>query len=241
MGLAIDYGNQIVQITSPTTSVDAQALHDFIEDSMATPEGMQHSAIIQPEGKIEDPSNPGIFSQIIIVLNTPWQIQFWGGSGYTRIFGGKLVGGLADQPIKATGTAGDVTVLESPVDGLTVVPETGLTMLKLGSDDAAGALAAQNLRDSALTIRVGTVNASVVTPTASQFEADGFDVAVANDDDHFRDAGLIFFERTDSPTMSLVGQPRGILGSTVQNGRILFTITAATDAPADGDTFVVIG
>lgn len=120
MPQSIDYFNSIINIESPTTSIDAQVLHDFIEDEMATPVGMQHPAIIQPEGKIEDPSQPGVFSQIIIILNSPWQFQFWGGSGYTRIFGGKLVGGLADEPIKATGTAGDITVLESPVDGLVV-------------------------------------------------------------------------------------------------------------------------
>lgn len=127
MGLSIDWFNQLIKVTSPTTAVDAQTLHDFIEDEMATPVGLVHSAIIQPEGKVEDPSNPGVFSQIIIILNSPWQIQFWAGSGYTRIFGGKIVGGLADEVIKATGAAGDVTVLESPVDGLTVASGSGLS------------------------------------------------------------------------------------------------------------------
>ena len=127
MPLTIDYGNSLIKITSPTTDVDGQTLHDFIEDNMATPEGSLYDDIIQPEGKIEDPVNPGIYSQIIIILNSPWQVQFWGGSGYTRIYGAKLVGGLSDQPIKATGVANDITVLESPVDGLTVV--TGASVL----------------------------------------------------------------------------------------------------------------
>lgn len=120
MPLTIDWYNQIILITSPTTEVDMQTLADFIEDQMATPEGLNYPAIISPEGKIEDPSQPGVYSQIIILLNSPWQIQFWGGSGYTRIYGGKLVGGLNDQPIKATGTANDITVLQSPVDGITI-------------------------------------------------------------------------------------------------------------------------
>jgi len=129
MPLTIDWDAQLVKITSPTTEVDAQVLHDFIEDEMATPIGTLYSAIIQPEGKIEDPVNPGIYSQIILVFNSPWQVQFWGSSGYTRIYGGKLVGGLNDQVVKATGTAGDITVLESPVDGLTAVVETGVSGL----------------------------------------------------------------------------------------------------------------
>lgn len=127
MPLTIDYGNEIVGITSPTTDVDGQVLHDFIEDNMASPEGLLYDDVINPEGKIEDPSNPGVFSQIIIILNSPWQIQFWGGSGYTRIYGAKIVGGLSDEPMKATGTAGDITVLESPVDGLTVASGSGLS------------------------------------------------------------------------------------------------------------------
>jgi len=127
MPLVIDWPNSIVSITSPTVSVDMQTLHDFIEDRMATPCGLTCENIISPEGKIEDPSNPGVYSQIIIILSSTWQIQFWQGSGYTRIYGGKLVGGVNDQPIKATGYAGDITVLESPVDGVTVVSGSGLS------------------------------------------------------------------------------------------------------------------
>ena len=134
MPLVIDSFNKIIQITSPTVEVDAQALHDFTQDYLVTPRGMledgtwdQKGEILKPEGKIEDPSNPGVFSQIILILNPEWQIQFYGGSGYTRIFGGKIVGGVGDEPMKATGTAGDITVLESPVDGVTVATGSGLS------------------------------------------------------------------------------------------------------------------
>jgi len=134
MALSIDAFNKLVLVTSPTTDVDAQTLHDFVEDYMASPLGLltdgaweRPGDILLPEGKIEDPSNPGVFSQIILILNPEWQIQFWGGSGYTRIFGGKIVGGVSDQPLKATGTAGDISVLESPVDGVTVAVGSGVT------------------------------------------------------------------------------------------------------------------
>lgn len=134
MPLSIDTFNKLIKVTSPTTEVDAQTLADFVEDFMASPVGLMNDGnwpgfagdgdIIDPQGKIEDPGNPGVFSQIIIAIHPEWQIQFWGGSGYTRIFGGKLVGGVGDEPMKATGTAGDITVLESPVDGVTVATET---------------------------------------------------------------------------------------------------------------------
>ena len=134
MPIVIDAFQKLVLFTSPTVTVDAQTLHDTIEDDMASPVGLvsdgtwpQRGDILLPEGKIEDPSQPGVFSQIIIILNPEWQLQFFGGSGYTRIFGGKIVGGVGDEPMKATGTAGDITVLESPVDGLTVVSGSGVT------------------------------------------------------------------------------------------------------------------
>ena len=99
MGLSIDYFNSIINVTSPETDIDGQTLSDFIEDQMATPVGLLYDDVQLPEGKIEDPSNPGVYSQIIIILNSPWQVQFYGGSGYTRIYGAKLVGGLAGDSV----------------------------------------------------------------------------------------------------------------------------------------------
>jgi len=137
MPLLIDNFNKLVKITSPTTSIDAQTIADFIENYMATPLGLitdgvwpgfaGQGDIQDPQGKIEDPAQPGVFSQIILAIHPEWQLQFWAGSGYTRIFGAKIVGGLNDEPMKATGTAGDITVLESPVDGLVVATGSGVT------------------------------------------------------------------------------------------------------------------
>ena len=133
MPLFIDTFNKILSITSPDTEYDAQTLHDEVQDFLATPVGMVtdgswqfRGEIFDPQGKIADPANPGVFSQIILILNPEWQIQFWGGSGYTRLFGGKITGGVGSEPLKATGTAGDISVLESPVDGVTVAVGSGL-------------------------------------------------------------------------------------------------------------------
>ncbi len=138
MPIILDYVNELILFTSPTTSVDGQTIHDFVQDQAAAPEGSLHpdtdlvdvnndTEILYPDGKIEDPGNPGIFSQIILKINPRWQMQFYAGSGYTRIFGAKFVGGLGGEPMKATGTAGDITVMESPVDGVTVEVGSGVT------------------------------------------------------------------------------------------------------------------
>tara|TARA_R110000772_G_C13310328_1_gene440487 strand:+ start:3745 stop:4239 length:495 start_codon:yes stop_codon:yes gene_type:complete len=135
MPIVLDYVNELILITAPTTEVDGQTLHDYVQDEAASPIGSLHpyinqddpqndTEILYPDGKIEDSNNPGVFSQIILRLNARWQIQFWGGSGYTRIFGAKFVGGVIGQVMKATGVGGDITVLESPVDG-TIVANSG--------------------------------------------------------------------------------------------------------------------
>jgi len=169
MGLNVNWETKIIEITSPTTEIDAQELHDFIEDNMATSVGMGYGDIIDPKGKDEDPSTPGIYSQIFLYFYTPWQIQFWAGSGYTKIYGGKIAGGLNDQPMKATGTAGDITVLVSPVDGLTVATPAIET-----SEDIADAVwdevltgATHNLPTSAGR-RVRDTSTSVITTGIAQ-------------------------------------------------------------------------
>lgn len=158
MGLVVDWFEQVIKVTSPTLQVDAQTLHDFIEDQMSSPRGNSEDDIIRPEGKIEDQSNPGVFSQIIMTFNNPWQIQFWQGSGYTKIFGGKIISTRPDnQAMKATGAGGDITELNSPVDGLTVVSGSGVTeqdkvdiVQKTWDDPEAGTRTVLNSRDENL-------------------------------------------------------------------------------------------
>jgi hypothetical protein len=129
MGLEIDWDEQVIKVTTPTVEVDGQTLHDFIEDQMATPEGLQHETFMFPEGKV---GSGVVKSQIIMQFADPWQLQFWAGSGYTRVYGAKIEGGKVGlgpvaQFVKATGMAGDITVLESPVDGVVVVSGSGVT------------------------------------------------------------------------------------------------------------------
>lgn len=167
MGLQVDWFNSLVLVTSPDVSVTGQVLHDFIEDQMATPRGMTASDILLPEGKIADPGNPGVYSQIILQFNTPWQIQFWAGSGYTQIIGAKLVGGLNNQPMKATGTAGDITVLVSPVDGITSVIETGTSGLTASESQALLDIAADQVLIQAdisvINTSLGTMDGSLIS------------------------------------------------------------------------------
>lgn len=151
MPIAFDYFNKIIQITSPDVNVDGQTLHDAIEDEMATPVGMGYpddgtytdwAGLIRPEGKIDvDPTNPGtLFSQIIIILHPLWQIQFWSGSGVSRLRGATITGGVSNNPVKASGNANDITYFQSPVDGAVVQTATGGTITPGDIADIADAV-----------------------------------------------------------------------------------------------------
>lgn len=125
MAITFDYFNHIINITSPQTELAIQDLANAIANEEATVTGMSYPANSNPgiarlEGKIPKDDPPTVFSQIEIILYPPWQVQFWGGSGLTSVTGGSLTGGLNAVPIKATGTAGDITRFTAPVDGTLV-------------------------------------------------------------------------------------------------------------------------
>jgi hypothetical protein len=123
MALVFNYATHIIEITSPQVLLLCQDLANAIFEEEGTPWG-----ICQPDN--DDPGiadmigkkdkGGSVFSEIIIELYSPWQVQFWGGSGVSTIRGGSLLGGLGGIPVKATGTAGDITLLNQPVDGVLV-------------------------------------------------------------------------------------------------------------------------
>jgi len=131
MGISFDYATHIISITSPQVEIGMQELANAISDEEATIIGMNYPAnaldgIAEIAGKFE--KRPSVFSEIIVKLHPPWQVQFWSGSGISVVSGGSLLGGLGDVPVKATGGAGDITSFSQAVEGTLVVTTTsGLT------------------------------------------------------------------------------------------------------------------
>jgi len=141
MGLVFDYAAHLILVTSPQTLLLCQDLADAISDEEATPWGIAQPGddtpgIADMVGKFD--KGGGVYSEIIVSLYSPWQVQFWGGSGVTTIRGGSLLGGLSGIPVKATGTAGDITILNAPVDGVLI--QTGISGLTQEESDALLAL-----------------------------------------------------------------------------------------------------
>ena len=130
MGISFDYFTSIIAVTSPQVTLTMQELADTIEDECSTPWGMNYPVSALPgiaeiAGKFD--KGGGKYSEIIVKLYSPWQVQFWGGSGVSKTEGGSLLGGLGDVPVKATGTAGDITLVSQPLDGTLVISGSGVT------------------------------------------------------------------------------------------------------------------
>jgi len=127
MGIQFNYATSIISITAPQTDISMQELSNAISDEEATPWGMNYPAsdtpgIAEIAGKFDKSGGAGTtFSEIIVDLYSPWQVQFWQGSGVTKTAGGSLLGGLGGIPVKATGAAGDITLVSQPVDGTLIV------------------------------------------------------------------------------------------------------------------------
>lgn len=118
MGITLDALTKIISITTPTTSVTIQELVDAVRDWEDELCNMTYKKVIDAVGKAD--LGGSVSTGIVVSLNAEWQVQFWGGSGTTKVSGGTLVGGVGDEPVLATGTAGDLTILQNPVNSTIV-------------------------------------------------------------------------------------------------------------------------
>lgn len=105
------------------------------------------------------------------------------------------------------------------------VPEVDVTFL---NGSATNLL---NLNASASTIVRGTVDTGSFSPTTTEFEADDITEATA---DHFNGRLIIF------TSGALINQALRINDYALSGANGHFTVSAATEAPANNDTFVIV-
>jgi len=102
-----------------------------------------------------------------------------------------------------------------------------LNAAKIGGSQVA----ADNLAVSAGTMQIGTVEDANTTPTTTLFAASDITEATA---EHFRGRSLIF------TSGGLLRQATRIESYALVSGEGRFTVVALTEAPADGDTFIIV-
>lgn len=91
--------------------------------------------------------------------------------------------------------------------------------------------AAQKLARSTDTMVIGTVDDSVFTPTTTAFESNDVTEATA---DHYNGRFIVFI------TGNLRGQATDITDYELSGSNGKFTVTGLTEAPSDGDTFIIV-
>lgn len=91
--------------------------------------------------------------------------------------------------------------------------------------------AEHRIKNAGLRIVAGTVEDSTFTPTTTQFAASDITEATA---DHYKYRIVMF------TSGALTNQVRDITAYSLADGEGKFTCTAFTEAPADGDTFILI-
>lgn len=95
---------------------------------------------------------------------------------------------------------------------------------------ALGAAAASLLGQSVLQMLLVTVDDAALTPTTTQFETN----AVEATPNHYKNRTLIF------TTGALAKQAQEITAYSLVGGRGRFTVGGLTEAPADGDQFLIV-
>jgi hypothetical protein len=96
MGYSFNYHTQIIDITAPQVTVQAQELMNQIRQAEFDNIGLAYPKIADATGK-EDLGG-GVVTGITIYLYPNWQIRFWEGTYTAKFEGGNLLGGLNDEP-----------------------------------------------------------------------------------------------------------------------------------------------
>jgi hypothetical protein len=142
MPIMVDFYDEVIYITSPTTSVTVQELLNAIRTAEDTPEGMSFGGIV---GTVSDgicdssgkgDLGDGYLETITLTLHSDWYIEFWDGVVLGKTLGGNIIGGLGSRPVRAASGSGDTayqlgaqfgTIAETGVSGLTSGESTQLT------------------------------------------------------------------------------------------------------------------
>ena len=126
MPILVNYYDEVVYITSPTTTVTIQELVDAIRTAEDTPEGIAfggpvatlQDAVSDAEGKVE--VSTGVDSGIIMTLHDDWYIEFWDGVVLGTVKDGNVAGGLSARPVRCAVGSSD-TALQLGAVATTIV------------------------------------------------------------------------------------------------------------------------
>jgi hypothetical protein len=104
MAHVFDQVGHVINVTSPQTVLDMQALINDIRTEEASERGITYDVIATASGK--DSLGGSIYTGITVSLNDPWAVAFYVGTYDADIGGGNLVSKRVDQDPIAHVTGG---------------------------------------------------------------------------------------------------------------------------------------
>jgi len=130
MAIVPNYYDQVVYITSPTTSVTVQELLNALRAAEDTPEGLAFGGpvativdgFVDASGKTT--LGPGKATGITMTLHDAWYIEFWDGVLLGLVSDGNVAGGLDSRPVRCALGSAD-TVLQLGAVDTTIVAGNG--------------------------------------------------------------------------------------------------------------------
>lgn len=124
MGYIFNYHTQIIDITSPQTTLDIQDLVNEVRQAEFDNTGLAYAKICDASGKAS--LGGGVVTGITMYLYPDWQIRWWSGTYQAQVTGGNLIGGLGNQPFAYT--AGVQIILVQSASATIVSGGTALTL-----------------------------------------------------------------------------------------------------------------
>lgn len=104
MPIVVNYYDEVIYVTSPTTEVTIQEIYDAIREAEDTPIGMNFGGTgedqIIPDSGIFTLAT-GVETAISFRLNANWYVEFWDGVNLGTVKDGNIVGGDSDRPVRA--------------------------------------------------------------------------------------------------------------------------------------------
>jgi hypothetical protein len=132
MAIEVNFYDEVIYVTSPTTSVTILQLITALREAEDTVDGIAFGGEVKnvangfadAEGKIDVGS--GYYNPITITLHSDWYVEFWSGVGLGQVVGGNITGGLDSRPVRAASGSADTVLVLGAERGIEVADTSAL-------------------------------------------------------------------------------------------------------------------
>jgi len=140
MAINVNYYDEVIYITSPTTNVTIQELLNALRLAEDTPEGLAFGGLIKTvtDGFVDAEGaadvGGGYLNPITMTLDDSWYIEFWDGVNLGTVAGGNVAGGKDGRPIRCEVGSADTALALGAERGIQVA---SVEMSQSNIDDIA--------------------------------------------------------------------------------------------------------